>query len=229
MKPLELIERISIEYQNILNENLCGIYLHGSLAFGCFNQAKSDIDFLVVVYDDIKQEQKEALIQTLIRLNEYAPAKGFEMSVVLYNDCKTFIYPTPFLLHFSNAHIKRAGENLEQYCRTMNGTDKDLAAHFTVVRKVGIAVYGKPVSEVFGEVPAQYYFDSIKFDIENAENDIENDPVYIILNLCRVIAFIKEGLVLSKQQGGAIMSDRKPDTQPLIIKGCCSQISLITA
>ena len=29
--------------------NLTGVYLHGSLAMGCFNPKKSDIDLLVVV------------------------------------------------------------------------------------------------------------------------------------------------------------------------------------
>ncbi|HBM79736.1 MAG TPA: hypothetical protein DD426_02680 [Clostridiaceae bacterium] len=145
MKPSEILSITSDEYQNVLGKNLCGIYIHGSLAFGCFNWNKSDIDFLVVVYENLTQAQKEALIRTLLRLNQAAPPKGFEMSVVLYGDCKDFNHPTPFQLHFSNAHIKEIVGNLSKYCRTMNGTDCDLAAHFTVVKKVGIVQYGKPI------------------------------------------------------------------------------------
>ena len=99
-------------------------------------------------------------------------------------------------------HEKRAMENISEYCRNMNGVDSDLAAHFTVIKNVGIALYGRPVQEVFGDVPKQFYMDSIKSDIANAENDIINNPVYVILNLCRVFAYIKEVLILSKQQGG---------------------------
>jgi len=202
MKPSELLEIISSEYQSILGENLCGIYVHGSLAFGCFNWKKSDIDFLVVVYEDLTQIQKEALMRTLLRLNQDAPPKGFEMSVVLYKDCINFQYPTQFQLHFSNAHIKKVEDNLTEYCMTMNGKDCDLAAHFTVIKEAGIVQYGKPIEEVFGKVLKGDYLSSIKADIEDAEKEIGGNPIYIILNLCRVLAYMKDGLVLSKLTGG---------------------------
>lgn len=44
--------------------------------------------------------------------------------------------------------------------------------------------------------------DSIWSDVENARQDISDDPVYVILNLCRVAAFLQSDLVLSKKQGG---------------------------
>lgn len=121
MNPFNLLSVISGEYQAILGENLCGIYVHGSLAFGCFNPVNSDIDFIVVVNEPPTLEQKQGLIQTLLRLNPEATEKGFEMSVVLMRDCLNFSHPTPFELHFSNTHLKRAVENLPEYCRTMHG------------------------------------------------------------------------------------------------------------
>lgn len=39
-------------------------------------------------------------------------------------------------------------------------------------------------------------------DIENAAVDIAESPMYIILNLCRVLAYKLEGLILSKREGG---------------------------
>ena len=44
--------------------------------------------------------------------------------------------------------------------------------------------------------------DSIKTDVIFDENEITNHPVYVILNLCRVLAYIKENIVTSKEQGG---------------------------
>ena len=40
---------------------------------------------------------------------------GIEMSVLLQKDCKPFIYPTPFDLHFSAMHLKWYKENPEDY------------------------------------------------------------------------------------------------------------------
>ena len=202
MELREIMSAIADEYKAVLGSSLVGIYVHGSIAFGCFHWGKSDIDFLVVVRDLPSQAQKEALIGTLLRLDPVAPPKGFEMSVVLLENCQHFVYPTPFELHFSNTHAQRARENLCEYCRIMNGTDTDLAAHFTVVKHVGIALYGNPVSTVFGDVPKEAYLSSIQADVCNAENDMYRDPVYIILNLCRVLAYMESDLVLSKEKGG---------------------------
>lgn len=52
--------------------------------------------------------------------------------------------------------------------------------------------------------------------------------VYIILNLCRVLAYIKEGLVLSKQQGGLWGIEKLPGEYSDLIKRaaqCCSSDS----
>lgn len=83
----------------------------------------------------------------------------------------------------------------------MQGTDKDLAAHFQVIRTVGYPIYGKAVCDVFSEVPEEYYLDSILGDIQNAKEDIVDNPLYTVLNLCRVWAYLKEGKILSKKDG----------------------------
>ena len=59
MTEHELLAIIKREYSTILREKLVGIYVHGSIAFGCFNWARSDIDFLVVVNESLSQVEKE--------------------------------------------------------------------------------------------------------------------------------------------------------------------------
>ncbi len=202
MNEQELLQQIREAYQTILKENLVGIYVHGSLAFGCYHPARSDIDFLVVVHTPLTQAEKEALLTVLLHLDDAAPPKGFEMSVVLDSVCSPFVWPTPYELHFSNAHKARCRQDPAGYCSTACGTDPDLAAHFTVTRAVGYALCGRAVEEVFAPVPRQHYIHSLLLDIRSAEMNIEANPVYCTLNLCRVLAFLQEGAVLSKQQGG---------------------------
>ncbi|MPM57657.1 hypothetical protein SDC9_104480 [bioreactor metagenome] len=93
-------------------------------------------------------------------------------------------------------------ENPLSLCGEEIKTDKDLAAHFTIVRHVGIVLYGQSIPDVFGKIPKENYIDSIKNDIEDAKVEIMDNPMYIVLNLCRVLAYIKEDLILSKEQGG---------------------------
>ena len=198
----DLLRQVARDCQRILGDNLWGIYLHGSLAFGCFHPEHSDIDFLVVVEQPLSLGEKEALLRTLLEREAEAPPKGFEMSVVLLRHCRQFCYPTPFELHYSIFHRQRYVADPRAFCEAMHGEDPDLAAHFTVVRAVGQVLCGRPVEETFDEVPREAYLDSIRADVAQAEQDVLRDPVYILLNLCRVLAFQEEGLVLSKEQGG---------------------------
>lgn len=212
----ELLRVIAREYHAILGDALTGVYAHGSMAFACFHPQKSDIDFLVAVEREPTDEQKRRILEILLQLDEFAPAKGFEMSVVLAKDCAAPVHPIPFCLHFSNAHKESCRNDMNGYIARMKGNDPDLAAHFTVTRAVGKAVRGKPVGEVFGPVPREAYLDSIFSDVENAVEDVQRDPVYVILNLCRVLAYIREGAVLSKAQGGEWGKAKLPRFAPVI-------------
>lgn len=200
---MKLVHQVAASYQNILGNNLVGVYVHGSLAFGCFRWDHSDIDLLVAVAAEPSLPQKEAMIQVLLDLTPSAPPKGFEMSVLLAKDCRHFRHPLPFVLHFSNSYLAQCRQDLTAYCQAMHGADPDLAAHLTVLHAAGFAVCGPAVSELFDDVPAKAYWDSLWYDTQDAAEHILQDPVYVILNLCRVLAYAKEGLILSKEQGGA--------------------------
>ena len=198
----EVIEEFVIQSIKILGANLTGIYLHGSAAMGCFNPKESDIDLLVVVKDALSFAEKCRFMDMVVELNKKAPKKGIEMSIVKEAVCNPFVYPTPFELHFSVAHLDWYLSNPEEYVEKMNGIDKDLAAHFTIIYHRGIKLYGGEIASVFSKVSKVDYLDSIWSDVENAGEEINENPMYIILNLCRVLAYAEEGLILSKQEGG---------------------------
>jgi streptomycin 3"-adenylyltransferase len=186
----------------ILCENLVGVYLHGSSVMGCFNPKKSDLDLLIVVEDAIPDDVKVKYMDMVVHLNEEAPSKGIELSIVKKSVCNPFVYPTPFELHFSIAHLDWYKNNPEDYVQKMKGTDKDLAAHVMIINHRGKTLYGQEIKEVFGDVSKQDYLDSIWFDIEGAQEDILDNTMYITLNLARVLAYQKDNLILSKKEGG---------------------------
>lgn len=188
--------------RDCFSTELTGVYLHGSAATGCFNPDKSDLDVIVVTDCAPTDESKLRFMQSVFALDKAAPAKGLEISVVQKCYCKPFVYPTPFELHYSRAHADRYVADPSGYVATMKGIDKDLAAHFTVINENGVALFGESVSSVFGKVPTAYFADSILTDVENARADISSEPVYVVLNLCRVAAYLNDGKILSKKEGG---------------------------
>ena len=212
-----LIRKFVGQTKSILQDSLVGIYLHGSLVMGCFNPRKSDIDLIIVVDRPLPDSVKRAYMDMVVGCSASGPEKGIEMSVVLREVCSPFVYPTPFELHFSAGHLKWYQDDPDGYIQKMNGTDKDLAAHFTIINKRGRCLYGAPVKDVFAEVPASCYMDSLWYDIEGAEAEITESTMYLTLNLARVLAYKEEGLVLSKKEGGEwALRHLPPEYHPLI-------------
>ncbi|KAA0548165.1 DUF4111 domain-containing protein [Bacillus sp. BGMRC 2118] len=194
----KLLKEIVVTHTSILNDKLVGIYVHGSIAFGCATEY-SDIDYLVVVNVKLTKQEKLAIMDSLVTLSEKAPKKGLEMSIVTIDSLNPFVYPTPFELHASSGYIE-AFQVDQKLCEDQ--VDYDLAAHITVIQERGMCLYGSPIDAVFSVVPVEYFVDSILRDIEDAENQLENEPVYILLNLTRVWMFLQEGALVSKEEGG---------------------------
>jgi len=198
MEPMKILDIIVEKYKNILDNNLVGIYLHGSLAMGCYTTA-SDIDFVALVKEPIDIVTKKAIIESIIHLKGL-PKKGIEMSIVLEKYAKDFIYPTPFELHYSDSHKDRYISDGNYICGGF--TDKDLAAHFTIIKYKGICLHGKKIEDVFSDVPRKYYIDTISNDVENAKEEIIENTVYITLNLCRALYYIRQNVICSKLEAG---------------------------
>ena len=125
---------------------------------------------------------------------------------------------------FPRDHLQRYLNNPADYIEKMHGVDKDLAAHFTVINHYGIVLWGEKIEDVFSEVPKQDYADSIYCDIENAQKDILNDPVYIVLNLCRVLAFLTDSSCLSKKDRRNMGNDPSAAGIPAGDFGCRKQL-----
>ena len=121
---------------------LTGVYLHGSLAMGCFCPGASDVDLIVVTDSPPGHGEKLAFLRRVLDLSGQTPG-GIEMSVVLRQHCERFVYPTPYELHVSPAHLARALADPAAFARRMHGADRDLAAHFTVLRQRGCGCCGR--------------------------------------------------------------------------------------
>ncbi|KQL54268.1 hypothetical protein AN964_12715 [Heyndrickxia shackletonii] len=204
-------------FQHRLGTNLVGIYLHGSLAMGCFQPAKSDVDVLIVVKETLTINQKQNIIRDILELTEYK----LEMSILLERDVQEFQYPTPFELHYSEMHRERYLLDENYLCS--DSVDPDLAAHFVVTYERGRCLYGAPIHEVFNAIDRKYYLQSILFDVDNAVQEIVRDPVYYTLNLCRVLFYLKEGVVSSKKEGGEWGLRNVPDSYKELVSASLSQ------
>lgn len=188
----------------IINGDLIGIYIHGSLAMGGFNPNSSDIDILVVTNNPMTVETKRELAKFfLMYSNSPYPV---EISVLNNEQLKDWQHPCPYDFHYSEFWRERYVNDLlsgtYKFLNSDFNTDEDLAAHITITNNRGICVIGKPIGEVFPVIPTSDYLSSIIGDFKDCLENIVEDPIYCTLNLIRVYWYLKEGVVSSKQEAG---------------------------
>jgi streptomycin 3"-adenylyltransferase len=182
---------------SILQDNLVGVYLYGSLAMGCFNPKSSDIDIVLVVRKGLPEEQRKKVLEYLKGVG--SKDRRIELSIVREDVVRNPRYPMMVDLHF-----EYWGDVFE------SEEDKEILSNLYTARERGFCVWGVPIGDVFSEIPAEYHLRSVVEDLEHTRKCLHEsservgyDPaVYWVLGSCRILAFIREGKVLSKLEGG---------------------------
>jgi streptomycin 3"-adenylyltransferase len=187
-----------------LATQLVGIYLHGSLAMGCFNPNHSDLDLLVVTAECMRLTMKRQIIEYLLVCSQQP--QPIEISFLARTQLRPWQYPTPFDLHYSEmwraSYTRDLAAGAWQAWDANQQRDPDLAAHITIINQRGNCITGAPVTAIFPSVPDYDYRASIAADIQDSLASIVTNPVYTILNCCRTYAYVRDGHVLSKAEGG---------------------------
>ncbi|CAM3719478.1 aminoglycoside adenylyltransferase domain-containing protein [Marinicrinis lubricantis] len=205
--------------KEVFTDRLEGIYLHGSLAMNCFNPSGSDIDFIVIVNDRLTQEQSKKLASKVLALHDEMPnERGIEFSVILKDHLRPFKYPTPFEFHYSDFHRGKYRADENYMCGGFE--DKDLASQFMVAFTRGKCLYGRPLPEICDPIPEKAYIESIYYDVQHAEKDVAGNQVYVVLNLCRVLYYLREHTVSSKKEGGEWGISTLPEEYREMIRKC---------
>ena len=194
--------------------NGIAVVLHGSLALGEFRPGQSDLDVLVVVDEALTRAQCEAVATGLLALSgQPAP---IELSIVARRIFAAWVHPAPYLYHYSEAWRDRTTHMLANDAMDWwaERTDPDLTAHVVVARQAGIVLHG---AVRLPEVSRAQAFAAVWYDIATARNDVVDNPVYVILNLCRTIRWLERGEVLSKSAGGvALLPELSGDAQAVV-------------
>lgn len=190
------LDRLCSGLREILGDRLQGVLLHGSLATAGFDPGRSDLDVLVIVSRRPLDAQYASLGALLLEIS--CTPHPLELSLLLENDLDPWRHPCPHLLHYGESHRL----DFEQArIRPRQEADPDLAMHLTVARCRGVDLLGSWPPSNLPVVPAADFLAAIRADFLWATEQPEELTDYRLANACRTLAFLEQGLVLSKSEG----------------------------
>jgi streptomycin 3"-adenylyltransferase len=214
------VERLVVLLRAHVGDDLVGIYLHGSLAMGCFNPVRSDIDLLVVSEHPMPLSTKWRVAQVLLRLSG-APSP-IEISFLNRAQLDPWTHPTPFDLHYGESHREQFEHDLrsgrwKDWNRQV-GRDEDLAGHVKVARCRGVCLWGERIDDALPEVPRADYLASVLADLTWSRDRAGVTLDYRVLNLARAWAYLETDAVMSKEEGGVWALGELPERHSPTIK-----------
>ncbi len=206
--------------QDVLGEQLVGMYLYGSLSSGDFDPASSDVDFAAVtrgaiVEDDPAFEQlrqvHERIATSGLPFADHLEGSYIPQSAWRRYDPANARHPTigvdwPFQVGFHNANwvIERA-----------------------IVRERGVVLYGPPPEALIAPVSPQQLHDATCQQLADVwQSRIEDEydhwprprrfPAFAVLTLCRALYTLQHGAYCSKPVAAAWAAQTHPEWEPVI-------------
>lgn len=217
--PYEVIAQINRAvsiWKKHLNNQIVGMYLHGSIILNSFMPRSSDIDLLVVIEDSLDIPTKLAIAKDIIEID--CKPCPLEMSAVYLSDVRPWKTPGNCVFHYSgfwkDSYIEKLS-NPDAECFVVDNEfpDADVTSYIKLICQCGIVLYGRNINEVFSDISDEDFWKAISADVDNY-NFHNYAPRYLasnILILGRILSFKETKRILSKYDAGLWMISRVPD------------------
>ncbi len=214
----EILTLLYSDVTDILQDQLMGMYLFGSLANGDFDE-HSDIDVLFVTRNEVSEEDFAALSGMHKRLNQLDSPWGIQLEV-------SYI-PRDALQRFdrtNNIHPHMDRGNDEILHRMAHETDWIVQRH--LLRENGIAITGPDLKTLIDPIAPGALQKAVSDVLPLWVDPILANPMKIkargyqsfcVLSLCRMLYTLRTGRILSKPRAAQwAMQNLDPRWKPLI-------------
>ncbi|MFO8036639.1 MAG: DUF4111 domain-containing protein [Anaerolineales bacterium] len=211
-----VLREFTLRIQNILQSNFIGAYLQGSFAVGGFDQ-HSDVDFIVATDERLSSHEVDALQVLHDRIyhldSEWAKhLEGSYFPKEILRDYTKEGMDLWYLDHGARSLIR------SDHCNTILVR--------WVVRDMGVPLAGPAPKELVDPIPTERLREDIYQTLMEWGQQILDDPSpyenrfyqgFIVLNYCRMLHDLHQGVPGSKQDGAAwAKQNLDPAWSPLI-------------
>jgi len=202
--------------RQILDDDLVGLYLGGSLAIGDFDEARSDLDFLAVVDDALSEETLQELralhnaIRTSNKNRLYGNYEGVYLTTRQAANPKTADMHAPHL--GSDGHFR------------VEGHGGDIIIDLWKIRKSGFVVYGAPQAKVIGDITTDdmlqaktQLFKAWWLPKLQAKEPMDDEyQAYAVLTMARILYGIENHDEVSKKKSAEWCAEQYPQYAGLL-------------
>ncbi|HVE58667.1 MAG TPA: aminoglycoside adenylyltransferase domain-containing protein [Pyrinomonadaceae bacterium] len=203
----ELLQAMQNDFPAMLENNLVGIYLWGSLTYAAFDEKCSDVDCIIVTRRDINERE-------FSEIDEWF-AKSLEKNYWSSKLDLRFVIDGEFLDKTS----KCCGYHFGRLVR--HGSDGNPIIWLNI-GQTGITLWGKPAREIAPEVSSEVLNDALLLEIEYLKEDLAANAgdssdlaffhnSYAILTACRIFYTAHKSALVSKEIAQAWTLENVPE------------------
>ncbi len=182
----------------ILDRQLIGIILHGSLASGDFHPNRSDLDVVVVTAGELNQNTFNALkkMHTSLTASSMKWTKKMEVSYI----------PKEALQKYDPAQSIHPALRVDGSFE-LDGHGRDWIIQRYLIRTYGIALFGPSPAELIDPVEPEEVRQAVRDTLADWWAPMLKDPArihdaeyqaYAVLTMCRALYTLQHGMVASK-------------------------------
>lgn len=209
-----LLEEMASDFPSVLENNLVGIYLWGSLTYEAFDERCSDVDCIVVTRSQINEREFSMLedwFENSLKKN-YWTGK-LDMRFVIDEE-------------FLDKTSKCCGYHFGKLIR--HGSDGNPIIWVNIGNS-GITIWGKPATEIAPEVTPKVLNEALLLELEYLKEDLAANAgdksdlaffhnSYAVLTACRIFYTVHNKTLVSKDKASVWTIQNTPEKWHTVIK-----------
>jgi streptomycin 3"-adenylyltransferase len=196
--------------EQILNDAVLGVYLHGSAVLGGLRPA-SDLDVLAVSGRRLSHRDRQHLARDLLRISGGYPLtsrRALDVQVVSATDLRPWRYPPRVEFHFGEWR-RESFERMDPMTLAPRN-DPDLTVAIALTRSAGVVLVGPPPRALLDPVPRGDLERAMLDGIDPLVGDLGWDTWNVLLTLARVWRTLASGAIVSKAVAADWAIERLP-------------------
>lgn len=208
----ELLDDLLARMQIVLEQQLVGVYLYGSLVWGDFDQESSDIDLVIATAADIDGQEFSNLHQMQLDIvDKYPRWNGrIEIAYVSKDTLRTF------RSHSSKIAVISPGEPFH-----FKETDSGWLMNWYMVQEQGRTLFGPAPTTLIDPISQQEFIQTVKGHVAGWSEWIYDSrarpaQAYAIITMCRALYTSTHGVQVSKRKAAEWAAHELPEWSGLI-------------